>query len=165
MDLERYGSFDKWCCVKLLRPTVKPEEPRGAVLLALSRLIARECGDGGGSRGQSVVSRPPLVAADPIASPGMEFEDVLSVLLGWMGREIEVGNHGANGAKPVAALEARVPAPGRDFDDDAARRGSFAFFLNDAAGDQVAAFRLYQSSYSGGGWLTTSKKFWRSAAG
>jgi hypothetical protein len=37
----------------------------------------------------------------------MEFEDVLSVLLGWTGREIEVGTHGANGAQPVSALEVR----------------------------------------------------------
>jgi hypothetical protein len=32
---------------------------------------------------------------------------VFSVLLGWMGREFEVGTHGADGARPVAALEAR----------------------------------------------------------
>jgi hypothetical protein len=78
----------------------------------------------------------------------------LSVLLGWMGREIEVGTHGANGAQPVAALEARgILRRGEDFEEDAVRRGSFAFYLVDAAGNQVATFRLYQSSYSGGGWF------------
>jgi hypothetical protein len=84
----------------------------------------------------------------------MEFEDVLSVLLGWMGQEIEVGTHGANGAEPVTALEARgILRRGDDFEKDAVGRGSLAFYLADTAGSQIAAFRLYESAYSGGGWF------------
>jgi hypothetical protein len=84
----------------------------------------------------------------------MEFEDVLSVLLGWMGREIEVGTHGADGARPVTALEARgILRRGEDFEEDAVRRGPIVFYLADPAGDPVASFRLYRSAYAGGGWF------------
>jgi hypothetical protein len=83
----------------------------------------------------------------------MGFEDVLALLLGWMGLEIEVGTHGANGAQPVAALEARGYLRRADDFDEGARRGSFAFYLADAAGNDVGAFRLFQASYAGGGWF------------
>jgi hypothetical protein len=84
----------------------------------------------------------------------MDFEDVLSVLLGWMGQEVEVGTHGANGDEPVTALETRgILRRGDDFEKNAVSRGSLAFYLADTAGTQIAAFRLYKSAYSGGGWF------------
>jgi hypothetical protein len=33
--------------------------------------------------------------------PELTFEEILGVLLGWLGLEIEVGTHGANGTQPV----------------------------------------------------------------
>src|ERR1700735_645982 len=95
----------------------------------------------------------------------MGFEEVLSVLLGWMGCEIEVGTHGANGAQPVAALEARgILRRGEDF-ADGAPRGSLAFYLDDPAGNQVAAFRLYASTYTGGGWFDDGEEMLEISSG
>ncbi len=47
---------------------------------------------------------------------------------------------------------------GDDFEKDAIRRGSLTFYVNDSAGNQVAALRLYPSSYAGGGWFDDKKE-------
>lgn len=97
-------------------------------------------------------SGPPGPASDVYGSP-MEFEEILAVLLGWMGLELEVSVHGANGAQPVAALEARGQLRrGDDFGFESASPGSFVLVLTGGDGVQAAAVRLFEASYAGGGW-------------
>lgn len=84
----------------------------------------------------------------------MDLTEVLAVLLGWIGLEVEVGTHGANGADPVAALDVRgTLRRGEEFGSDERSPAVFAFRLEDKAGDEVASLRLYESSYVGGGWF------------
>lgn len=84
----------------------------------------------------------------------MDLEEVLTVLLGWLGLEIEVSLHGANGSPPVAALEVQGQLrKGEEFGHESASPKSFAFVLDDGDGLQIAAaIHLYESSYAGGGW-------------
>ena len=85
--------------------------------------------------------------------PRMSFEEVLAVLLGWIGVEIEVSVHGANGAQPVAALEAQgCLRNGEELGGESASPGTFMFVLDGEAGVQAGVIRLFESSYAGGGW-------------
>jgi hypothetical protein len=91
-------------------------------------------------------------AADRGAEPGsalpsyrrtMGFEDILAVLLDWLGLEVEVVTHGANGAQPVAALEAQGRLRRSDsFGTESANPGSVLFVLDDDDGKQIGSFRL-----------------------
>jgi hypothetical protein len=83
----------------------------------------------------------------------MEFGEVLSVLHGWLETEIEVSTHGAAGAHPIAALEARGTLRSGDcLGAESALPGSFIFVLTDANESQVAAIYLSPDSYADGGW-------------
>lgn len=83
----------------------------------------------------------------------MSFEEVLAVLLGWLGLNIEVSVHGANGAEPVAALEATGRfRRGEELGAESASPGAFLFILDDGGGGQTGVLRLYERSYAGGGW-------------
>jgi hypothetical protein len=83
----------------------------------------------------------------------MTFEEVLAVLLGWLGLDVGVGTHGANGAPPVTALEAEGRlSRGEGFGEESALPASVVFVLDDGEGAQIATFRLYENSYAGGGW-------------
>ncbi len=84
----------------------------------------------------------------------MDLKELVGVLHGWLGIEIEVSAHGANGAQPVSALEARGRlARGDELGPESASPGSFVFVVVDSQSAQVAAFRLYERSYAGGGWF------------
>jgi hypothetical protein len=81
----------------------------------------------------------------------VELEEILGVLQGWMGREVEVSAHGAEGA-PVTALDVR----GRLRAGDALGRGErerFLFVLDDQEGRQVGSFSLQADVLRGGGWF------------
>ncbi len=89
----------------------------------------------------------------------MRLDEVLTVLLGWIGLEIEVGTHGADGALPIAALEARgILRRGEEFGVDDGPSALISFRLEDSAGDEVASLRLYDSAFSGGGWLDDAEE-------
>lgn len=76
------------------------------------------------------------------------------MLLGWIGLEVEVGTHGANGSVPVSALEVRgTLRKGEEFGVDDKSPAVFAFRFEGEAGDEVASLRLYESTYVGGGWF------------
>jgi hypothetical protein len=82
------------------------------------------------------------------------FEEILAVLHRWLGLQIEVGTHGANGSQPVCAVEAQGRLlNGAEMGSESASPGSFLFTLVDDSNAQVAAFRLYENSYAGGGWF------------
>lgn len=84
----------------------------------------------------------------------MGFEEILAVLHRWLGLAIEVSTHGANAAQPVAALEARGRLrSGDELGAESFSPGSLLFVLVDDGDAQIAAFRLYEDSYAGGGWF------------
>jgi hypothetical protein len=85
----------------------------------------------------------------------MRFDEVLAVLLGWVGLEIEVSTHGANGAEPVTALDAQGRLRrGDSFGTESVNPGSVLFVLDDRAGTQVATFRLHERSFIHGCWYS-----------
>jgi hypothetical protein len=89
----------------------------------------------------------------------MDLEEVLAILLGWIGQDIEIGTHGANGAPPVAALEARgILRKGEEFGSESRSSGVIAFRFEDSAGNGVASLRLYESSFAGGRWFDDGKE-------
>jgi hypothetical protein len=89
----------------------------------------------------------------------MGFEEILAVLQRWLGLEIEVSTHGANGAAPVTALEARGRLrSGDELRAESAAPGSLVFVITDDGGTQVAAFRLHEDSYAGGGWFDDAEE-------
>lgn len=83
----------------------------------------------------------------------MWLEEILGVLHGWLGLEIEVGTHGANGAQPVTALEVRGFLRAGEASAAPSGAESFLFILEDDAGRQVGSFCLYEASLAGGGWF------------
>jgi hypothetical protein len=89
----------------------------------------------------------------------MGLEEVLAVLLGWIGLEVEVSTHGTEGSDPVLALEARgILRKGEEFEARGSTSASLAFRIDDPAGNQVASLRLYESAFVGGGWFDHDKE-------
>ena len=83
----------------------------------------------------------------------MTFEEILGVLLGWLGLEIEVGTHGANGAQPVAAVDVQGELHrGDELGKRSTSGSSVLFVLRNGDGAQVGSLRLYEQAYQGGGW-------------
>jgi hypothetical protein len=83
----------------------------------------------------------------------VDLEQILAVLHGWLGTEIEVSAHGARGRAPISA----VSAPGRLRTGDVLSRPDrpevFLFVLVDSAGRQIGSFGLDAEAFGGGGWL------------
>lgn len=96
----------------------------------------------------------------------MSLKEILAVLLGWIGLEVEVGTHGANGSLPVSALEARgTLRKGEEFGVDDKSPAVFAFRFEDEAGDEVASLRLSTSRRTSAEvGSTTRRKSLKSAA-
>lgn len=82
----------------------------------------------------------------------MTFEEILGVLLSWLGLEIEVGTHGANGAQPVAAVDVQGELHRGDELENRSTSGSSVLFILRNDGAQVGSLRLYEQAYAGGGW-------------
>ena len=83
----------------------------------------------------------------------MDLEQILAVLQGWLGLEIEVSAHGGGGEAPVSAVSARGRLRTGDLLSPPARPERFLFVLVDAAGRQVGSFALDAEAFKGGGWL------------
>jgi hypothetical protein len=83
----------------------------------------------------------------------MELEQVLNVLHGWVGTEIEVSAHGARGAAPVSGVSARGRLRAGDVLSPPDKPEVFLFVLTGASGEQVGSFALDTSAFIGGGWL------------
>jgi hypothetical protein len=89
----------------------------------------------------------------PRYRPDVDLEQILAVLHGWLGVEIEVSAHGSQGMAPISAVSVR----GRLRTGDVLSRPGcpevFLFVLVDGAGLQVGSFALHAEAFGGGGWL------------
>ncbi len=100
--------------------------------------------------------------ADEVMEPETEFEakswpmsfgQALSALTAWLGREVEVGLCGANGAAPtfVAQLHGRL-VRGDELSSRSAPADAVMFMLGDEERRQVSTFILAESAFRGAGW-------------
>jgi hypothetical protein len=89
---------------------------------------------------------------------GMELEQILAVLHGWIGLEIEVSAHGGRGTPPISAVSVR----GRLRTGDVLSRPDspeiFLFTLVDEDQRQVGSLVLEAEAFGGGGWLDTDEE-------
>jgi hypothetical protein len=84
---------------------------------------------------------------------GVDLEQILAVLHGWIGTQIEVSAHGARGNAPISAMSARGALRTGDVLSRPGRPEVFLFVLVDEAGRQVGSFALDAEVFGGGGWL------------
>jgi hypothetical protein len=83
----------------------------------------------------------------------MELEQILGVLHGWVGTNIEVSAHGGQGMAPISAVSARGRLRTGDVLSRPDRPEVFLFVLVDGADLQVGSFALDAEAFGGGGWL------------
>jgi hypothetical protein len=97
----------------------------------------------------------PATASRPsVRSRSMDPEEVLAVLHGWLGMDVEVSTHGADGAYPVLALEVRGrPRRGEPLGTGLDQADSLMFELGDDLDRQIGSFVLSTHGFRGGGWL------------
>jgi hypothetical protein len=84
---------------------------------------------------------------------GVELEQILEVLHGWVGTEIEVSVHGGQGMSPITAVSVRGTLRTGDVLSRPDRPEVILFVLVDEAGRQVGSFALDAGAFRGGGWL------------
>jgi hypothetical protein len=97
--------------------------------------------------------------ASPNTVATMQFEDALSVLAGWLGEELEVTLHGANGMPPILAAELFGILRGIDeLSGGHEPTDSLAFLLDSADGDEVGTFVLDKNAFQSAGWYDRKKK-------
>jgi hypothetical protein len=89
----------------------------------------------------------------PRYGPGVDLEQILAVLHGWLGVEIEVSAHGGQGMAPISAVSVRGRLRTGDVLSRPERPEVFLFVLVDGAGRQVGSFALDAEAFGGGGWL------------
>jgi hypothetical protein len=83
----------------------------------------------------------------------VDLEQILGVLHGWVGTEIEVSAHGGKGNAPVSAVSVRGRLRTGDVLSRPDKPEVFLFVLVDPAGRQVGSFALDAEAFGGGGWL------------
>jgi hypothetical protein len=83
----------------------------------------------------------------------VELEQILGVLHGWVGIEIEVSAHGGRGMAPVSAVSVRGRLRTGDVLSRPDKPEVFLFVLVDPGGRQVGSFALDTEVFRGGGWL------------
>jgi hypothetical protein len=83
----------------------------------------------------------------------VELEQILEVLHGWVGTEIEVSAHGGQGMAPISALSVRGRLRTGDVLSRPGKPEVFLFVLVDVGGQQVGSFALDAEAFGGGGWL------------
>jgi hypothetical protein len=89
----------------------------------------------------------------PRYGPDVDLEQILAVLHGWLGVEIEVSAHGGQGMAPISAVSVRGRLRTGDVLSRPERPEVFLFVLVDGAGLQVGSFALDAEAFGGGGWL------------
>jgi hypothetical protein len=95
----------------------------------------------------------------------LTFEEILGVLLGWLGLEIEVGTHGANGAQPVAAVDVQEELHrGDELGSRSASASSVLFVLRDGDGSRSGASDFTSRHTKAAAGTTMTKKSLKSAA-
>jgi hypothetical protein len=83
----------------------------------------------------------------------VELEQILAVLHGWLGSEIEVSAHGGQGRAPISAVSVRGRLRTGEVLSRPDRPEVFLFVLVDPSGRQVGSFALDAEAFGGGGWL------------
>jgi hypothetical protein len=83
----------------------------------------------------------------------VDLEQILAVLHGWLGTEIEISAHGAEGRAPVSAVSVRGRLRTGDVLSGPDKPEVFLFVLVDPGGRQVGSFALDAEVFRGGGWL------------
>jgi hypothetical protein len=83
----------------------------------------------------------------------MDLEQILAVLHGWIGLDIEVSAHGGQGMAPISAVSARGRLRTGDVLSRPGRPEVFLFVLVTGDGRQVGSFALDAEAFGGGGWL------------
>jgi hypothetical protein len=83
----------------------------------------------------------------------VDLEQILGVLHGWVGTEIEVSAHGGKGMAPISAVSVRGRLRTGDVLSRPYRPEVFLFVLVDPGGRQVGSFALDAEAFGGGGWL------------
>jgi hypothetical protein len=89
---------------------------------------------------------------------GVDLEQILAVLHGWIGTQIEVSAHGADGKAPILAMSARGNLRTGDVLSRPGKPEVFLFVLVDFAGLQVGSFALDSEAFGGGGWLDENEE-------
>lgn len=95
----------------------------------------------------------------------MDLEQILAVLHGWLGLEIEVSAHGGDGEPPVSAVSVRGRLRAGDVLSRPAQPEVFLFVLEDATGRQNGSFALDAEAFRGGGWLDEDEQVLELASG
>jgi hypothetical protein len=88
----------------------------------------------------------------------MGLEQILGVLHGWVGVEIEVSAHGGQGMAPISAVSVRGRLRTGDVLSRPGRPEVFLFVLVDPTGRQVGSFALDAEAFGGGGWLDQNEE-------
>lgn len=84
----------------------------------------------------------------------MDLEEVLAVLHGWLGMDVEVSTHGANGAYPVLALEVRGRLRrGEPLSAGSDQADSLMFEIGDELDRRIGSFVVSEREFGGGGWF------------
>ena len=84
----------------------------------------------------------------------MTFDEALSVLLGWLGEDLEVTLQGADGAPPLLAAELRgVLRNGDELDRGPEPANSLMFILDSEDGNEAATFILAKDAFRSAGWF------------
>jgi hypothetical protein len=83
----------------------------------------------------------------------VDLEQILAVLQGWLGVEIEVSAHGSQGMAPISAISVRGRLRTGDLLSRPDKPEVFLFVLVDGVGRQVGSFALDAEAFGGGDWL------------
>jgi hypothetical protein len=83
----------------------------------------------------------------------VDLEEIVTVLHGWVGTEIEVSAHGSRGKPPISAVSVRGRLRTGDVVSRPGKPEVFLFVLVDGMGLQVGSFALDAEAFGGGGWL------------
>jgi hypothetical protein len=94
----------------------------------------------------------------------MELQEILGVLHGWIGLEIEVSAHGGGGRAPISAISSRGRLRTGDVLSRPGASEVFLFVLVDSAGIQIGSFVLYAEAAAAAG-STERKRSLRSRPG
>lgn len=96
---------------------------------------------------------------------GVDLEQILAVLQGWIGTEIEVSAHGGQGRAPISAVSVRGRLRTGDVLSRPGRPEVFLFVLVDPGARQIGSFALDAEAFVGGGWLDEREEVLEIASG
>lgn len=88
----------------------------------------------------------------------MSFTEVLAILVDWLGRELEVSLHGANGASPTLAAELKGRLRrGDELSSGSEPADALLFVLEGSDGQEMATFVLSERAFKGASWFDTEE--------